>query len=154
MVATGRPSFQDADLIIRLYELRREAVMRESRNAIGGKFWPRNYEEFFAITKPEDPLNAAFRQVSSYWEMVYGMARHQIVHPEYLVENSTEGFFLFAKVAPYLERFRKDTSPYAFQHAEWVVTQTAEGRRRFELVQARVKKMMEARQGAPVAARG
>ena len=46
------------------------------------------------------PLNAAWRQTSSYWEMVYSMARHGIVNPDYWVENNGEGLFLFAKVAP------------------------------------------------------
>lgn len=144
-MAGEKPTFQDAELTLRLYDLRREAVMRDSRNAINGKFWPKSYEDFQAVTKPDHPLNAAFRQVSSYWEMVYGMARHGIAHADFLVENNGEGFFLFAKVHPFLERIRKEVSPLAFQNAEWLATHSAEGRKRFELIQARVKKMLENR---------
>lgn len=75
--------------------------------------------------------------------MVYGMARHGIAHAEYLAEFQTEGFFLFAKVKPHLERYRKDISPTAFQNVEWIIANTAEGRRRFEMVQKRVQAMFE-----------
>ena len=144
-MAKQNPTCQDAELILKLYDLRREAVMRESRNAINGKFSPQTYEDLLAITKPEHPLNAAFRQTSSYWEMVYGMARHGIVHADYLVENNGEGLFLYSKVQPYLERFRKEnSSSTAFQNAEWISTKCAEGKRRFASIQARVVRMAEA----------
>ena len=69
-------TYQDADIILRLYDMRRESVMRESRNAINAKFWPKSLEDVLAVTnKWENPLNQAFRQTSGYWEMVYGFAR-------------------------------------------------------------------------------
>jgi hypothetical protein len=139
------PDHHDADLVIRLYDLRREAVMRASRDAMNAKFLPRSYEDLLAVTAPEHPLNPAFRQVSTYWEMVYGMAHHGIAHAEYLVENNAEGLVLFAKVAPYLDRFRKDRAPTAFQHAEWAATQTAVGRQRFELFKKRFETQLAAR---------
>jgi hypothetical protein len=144
-MAQERPTFQDADLALKLYDLRREEVMRRSRDIMNGKFWPRSYEDFLAITKPEHEWNAAFRQVSSYWEMVYGIAKNGIAHADYLAENQGEGLFLFAKVKPHLERFRREVSPTAFQNAEWICTKTAEGSRRFELVQKRVQSMMQNR---------
>ncbi len=138
------PDHHDAELVLRLYDLRREAVMRESRNAINAKFWPKSYEDAVAITKPDHPLNAAFRQTSSYWEMVYGMAKHGIVHADYLTENNGEGLFLYAKLQPFLDRFRKEmNSPTAFQNAEWITKNCEEGKRRFETIQNRVKKMAE-----------
>ena len=103
-------------------------------------------EEVLAITKPDHPMNAAFRQVSSYWEMTYGMAKHGIIHADFLIESAGEGLFLYAKIHPHLERFRKEnSSPTAFQNAEWISTQSAEGRRRFEMISGRVRKMAEAK---------
>jgi hypothetical protein len=145
-MSKDKPDHHDAELVLKLYDLRREAVMRDSRNAINGKFWPKSYEDVLAITKPDSPMNAAFRQVSSYWEMVYGMAKHGIIHADFLIENNGEGLFLYAKIHPFLERFRKEnSSPTAFQNAEWISTQCAEGRRRFEMIQNRVRKMAEAK---------
>lgn len=136
------PDHHDAELVLRLYELRREAVMRESRAKML-QFLPRTWEEFMAVTDFAHPMNAAFRQTSSYWEMAYGFARHHIVNADFLMENTTEGLFLYAKVLPFLQRFRKETAPTAFRNAEWITTSCGTGRQRLELVQARVRKMLE-----------
>lgn len=139
-----RPDHHDAELVLRLYDLRREPVMREARTKIG-QFLPRTWEELVAVMQPTHPMNAAWRQTSSYWEAAYGMARHGIVNPDYLAENTVEGLFLFAKVQPFLDRMRREVSPLAFQNAEWLLQSSATARQRFELVQARVRAMMEAR---------
>ena len=138
------PDHHDAELVLRLYELRREAMMRESRAKMNA-FLPRTFEDFVAVTQPQHPSNAAFRQVSSYWEMAYGFGRHHIVNPDFLIENTTEGLFLYAKVLPFLARFRQETSPTAFRNAEWITTRCETGKQRLEIVQARIRKMLEAR---------
>jgi hypothetical protein len=144
-VAKDRPDHHDAELALRVYELRREAVMRQSRDEINRKFWPRTFDEVLAVTKSEHPLNAPFRQVGSFWEMVYGIARHGIVHADYFLESNGEGLFLYARVAPYVARYRAEHSPLAFRNAEWAATETETGRRLFELFTARVKKALETR---------
>jgi hypothetical protein len=139
------PDHHDAQLALRVYELRREAVMRESRNAINQKLWPRSYDDVQAVLKGDHPLNAAYRQVNTYWEMVYGMVKHRIVHPEYFMESNGEGVFLFARMEPYLESLRRDTSPLAYQNAEWVTRETARGKLQLELFRSRVRKMLESK---------
>ena len=114
------PDHHDADLVLKLYDLRRESVMRESRDAINADYWPKNAGEATAILNRDHPLNRAYRQVSTYWEMVYGMAKNSIVHTNYLLENTGEGMLLFAKIEPYLEAMRAASHPRIFQHAEWI----------------------------------
>lgn len=139
------PDHHDADLVLKIYDLRREAVMRDSRTAINAKFWPRSAEEAIAVTASDHPLNIAFRQTSGYWEMVYGMARHGIVHPDFLVENNGEGLFLFARIEPYLAAFRAAASPRSFRNAEWVANSCETGRLLMESYRARIKRALEAR---------
>jgi hypothetical protein len=135
-----RPDHHDADLLIKVYDLRREEVMRKSRSMLLSQFWPKTYDEVKTVTTNGDhALNAAYRQCGTYWEMVYGMVKHGIVHADYFLESNGEGMFLFARVAPYLEQLRKDASPYAFRNAEWVARETTEGRRLFEMFQKRVE---------------
>jgi hypothetical protein len=119
-MSKAAPDHHDADLILKIYDLRREPVMRESRDAINRDFWPRNAEQALAILQPDHPLNRQYRQTSSYWEMVYGMARQGVVHTDFLLESNGEGLLLFARVEPYLEQIRAATSPRAFRNAEWV----------------------------------
>jgi hypothetical protein len=137
------PDHNDAELVLRLYELRRDTVMRQSRDVML-RFLPRTWEELVTVVGPTHPHNPAWRQVSSYWEMAYSFARHGAVHADFLIESNAEGLLLFAKVHPHLERFRKEFSPTAFRNAEWVATQCEMGRQRFALMQARVAKLLAA----------
>jgi hypothetical protein len=144
-MAKDHPDHHDAEIVMRLYDLRREPVMRESRDALMNQFWPRTFEDVVAITKREHELNRAFRQVGTFWEMAYGMVKHGIVNAEYFLESNGEGFFLFAKIHPHLEAYRRDVNPLAFRNVEWVATQTPEGRAVFAVIQARVAKLAAAK---------
>ena len=142
-MAADKPDHHDAEIVIKLYDLRREAVMRDSRHKMVMEFTPKNYDEFFAVASDmTHPHNVAFRQTVSYWEMVFGMAKNEVVNAEYLVENSGEGMLMYAKCQPYLERYREEVSPFAFRHAEWAATQTEMGRTYVDFMQTRMKDML------------
>jgi len=147
-MAKDTPDHHDAELVLRLYELRRETVMRESRDTINSQFWPQSFDDVHAVTKRDHHLNRPFRQVASYWEMVYGMVKHGIVNAEYFLESNGEGFFLFAKILPYLEAYRREVNAHAFRNTEWAALKCPPGREMFESIQARVKKLSEARLAA------
>jgi hypothetical protein len=136
-MAKKKPSHADAELILKLYELRREPVMRESRRTIAS-WQPKTFEDVRAIIRLEDPRNAAWRQVSSYFEMAYGFARHGVVPADFLAENTGEGLMLFAKMEPHLKAFRKEVSPTAFRNAEWLVRKSAVARERMKLHRKRI----------------
>lgn len=138
------PDHHDADLVLKIYDLRREPVMRESRSAINAKYWPRTEAEAVAVTASDHPLNVPFRQTAGYWEMVYGMARHGIIHADFLVENNGEGLLLYARVEPWLAALRKAVSPRAFRNAEWVAGNCAAGQTLMEAYRARVKRVLDA----------
>jgi hypothetical protein len=142
------PDHHDAELVLRLYDLRREGTMRDSRRYLAAEFWPRSADELLAVTKPDHPGNTAFRQVIGYWEMAYSLARHGIVNPDYLAETSGEGLFVFAKVQPWLAELRAAGSPKTLRNTEWISTQCEEGRERFAYFRQRVEKALAARRGA------
>ena len=139
------PDHLDADLILKLYDLRREESLRAAREKLTAEFWPKNAKEAVAITELDHPLNRIYRQVSTYWEMVYRMGRHGIIHGDFLVENNGEGLLLYAKVEPYLAEIRAATSPRSFQNAEWVAKEVPMGRTIAEHMRARVKKTLAAK---------
>jgi len=138
---SAKPAHADAELVLRLYDLRREPVMRDSRKVIAA-WLPRSYDDVRAIVAAAHPSNAAWRQVSSYYEMAFGFARHGIVPADFLAENTGEGLLLFAKVEPYLTAFRKEYSPLAFRNAEWLVANSPEARVRMKLFRKRVETML------------
>ncbi len=142
-MAKKKPSHADAQLVLQLYDLRREAVMRESRRTIVA-WYPQSLDDVIAITKADHPANAAWRQVSSYFEMAYGFARHGIVPADFLAENTGEGLILFAKIQPHLKAFRKQVSPTAFRNSEWLVKKSSVAAERLELFKKRVAAMAAA----------
>jgi len=130
----------DGDLILKLYDLRREAVMRQARVEMIARFVPKSWEEMAAVLKADHPLNVYYRMVSSYWEMAASMAKHGALHPELLAENFGEGYINFAKVHPYLAEMRK-TAPTAYVNTEWLVKSSKEAKVRYALMQKRVAGM-------------
>jgi hypothetical protein len=130
------PTTADAEVVIKLYDLRREAVMRTSRDTIV-RWQPKSFDDVVAVTDWGHEHNAAFRQVSSYFEMAFGLARHGAVDKELLVEWCGEGLLLFAKIHPFLAEFRERVSPTAFQNSEWVTQNTEAGAKRLQLFLAR-----------------
>lgn len=133
------PDHHDAELVLKVYDLRREPVMRESRDAINRDYWPRSEAEAVAILSPEHPLNRQYRQVSTYWEMVYGLCRHGVVNADFLLDSNGEGLLLFARVEPYLAAIRKATSPRSFEKAEWIANSCDVGRQLMEIFRRRVR---------------
>jgi hypothetical protein len=131
------PDHHDAELILKAYELRREPVMREARQALTTNYWPLTVEEAVAPTGRDHPLNAAWRQVTGYWEMIYGMGRHGIVHADYLVENSGEGLFLYVRIEPFVKEIRAASSPRAFLNTEWAAQETEAGRQSMASLRSR-----------------
>jgi hypothetical protein len=137
----------DAEIVLRLYELRTEAVMREARAWITGEFWPASAEEFFAVSgNPAHPHNAHFRQVTSYWEMAAAMVLHGAVSAELFVDCNGEGFFLLAKFAPILEQIRARSPGFLVKTSE-LITRFSAAAQRYEMA---VKSMAARRKNFPV----
>ena len=135
-----KASAADGELILKLYDLRREAVMRQARVDMVTKFVPKSWEEMSAVLKGDHPLNTAYRMVSSYWEMAASMAKYGALHGELLAANFGEGYINFAKVEPYLAEMRK-TAPTAYVNTEWLVKSSKEAKVRYALMQKRVAAM-------------
>jgi hypothetical protein len=129
----------DAEIILKLYDLRTETVMRQARAWATGEFWPRTAQEFFAVLdNPADPHNPWLRQVISYWEMAAAMVLHGAVSAELFVDCNGEGFFLLAKFAPILEGIREKNPAFLAKTAE-LVNRFSAAAQRYETTLKRVE---------------
>lgn len=134
----------DAEIILKLYQLRTESVMRQARAWMAGEFWPTTAEEFFAVAlNPDDPHNAWLRQVLTYWEMAAALVLHGAVSAELFVDCNAEGFFLLAKFAPILDAIREKNPGILIKTSE-LVNRFSAAAQRYEAV----LKTVEARRGA------
>lgn len=131
----------DAEIILKLYELRRETVMREARAWITGEFWPANAEEYFAVAlNPSDPHNAYLRMVLGYWEMAAALVLHGAVSAELFVDCNNEGFFLLAKFSPFVDDIRQ-RSPMFLQKTSEMIKRFTAAAAKYEAVQKTVENL-------------
>ena len=98
---------QDAELILKLYTLRTEATMRESR-AIMGTLKFESYEEIKKLQAAMGTReNAAWRQTVSYWEMAATLVLHGTLDPDLFLDTNGENFFIYGKMSPFFEEYAK-----------------------------------------------
>jgi len=136
------PTATDAELILKLYDLRREAEMRKARDWWVVKFWPQTADDFIKVANALGTQeNNWLRQVGGYWDMAAALVLHGTIHPELFVEGGVSGemFVLYAKMQPILKDVReKMQSPGLFSNVEKVIMQSEAGRERLKTVSARV----------------
>lgn len=130
----------DAQIIMRLYDLRRESELRKAR-AWFGAFWPNNADEVvkvFQATASQE--NAWLRQVSGYWEMAASLVLRGTLNEELFYDSGGELWFSLAKVYPFLKEIRdKAQAPYYFARSEKLATRTKTGRDRLQMMLKRAE---------------
>lgn len=109
----------DAELLLRLYDLRREEKMRQARDWFAREFKPMGLQEFIKELPPGKPENAYFRMVVSYWDMAASIVLRGLINEEFFFENTTEFYLAWAKVkdlAPAWRDLRKN--PFMWKNLE------------------------------------
>ncbi|HEU4413763.1 MAG TPA: hypothetical protein VFT65_03185 [Candidatus Angelobacter sp.] len=135
----AKPKTEEAQLVLQLYDLRREPVMRAARKYVVSEFWPQNYEEFKAVvtgygTEP----NAWFRQVLTYWNMAAAMVLLGAINEQLFFETNTEPYFLWAKFGEYIPQVRKEQiDPVFLSHLEKLASRPA-AKKRIKALQERL----------------
>ena len=138
-----KPTADDAKLILRLYDLRREAELRKARNWWLVDFWPNTAEDFIKVASTMGTQeNNWLRQVGGYWDMAASLVLHGTIHPELFLEGGFSGemFFIYAKILPILKDLReKMQSSGLFSNVEKVIMSSKTGRERLKTISARVE---------------
>jgi hypothetical protein len=111
-----------AELLLKLYELRRESVLREARTWFAMEFNPSTFEEFVALSSGEH--SAWFRMVVSYWDMAASFVAFGAIDPRMFQAANEEILVVFAKVEPFLAQMREQRNqPDALKHLAGVTQQ-------------------------------
>ena len=132
----------DAEVIMKLYDLRREAEMRKARNWWLVTFWPESVEDFMKVANALGAQeNNWLRQVGGYWEMAASMVLHGAVNEDLFMEPSFCGemFFIYAKLRPFLNELReKLQSPTMLSNVEKLINKSETGRERLKQFETRI----------------
>jgi hypothetical protein len=152
---TTANAIRQAELILKLYELRREAVMREARSYVGGEFLPASASEFIQIVSAGDRHSSFVLQVYGYWQMVAAFVESGALDAELLYNTCPEMYFQYAKIQPYLSQFREEMNlPEFLINVEQLVEGSRNGRKRLEAMQKNVAAIAEVRSHLPSKQRG
>jgi hypothetical protein len=145
--ATPNATPSDAQIVMQLYDLRREEIMRKARKFVLMQFWPASFEEFQKVLQASSTdENAYLRQVTSFWDMAASLPLRGAVNKDLFFDWSAEMFFLFAKLKPFLAEWRK-TSPTALGRIEALIESSDRAKETIALFDQRVKSMAAARAG-------
>jgi hypothetical protein len=131
---------EDAQIIMKLYDLRREPEMRKARHWYAG-WWPVSADEILQVINSFGTQeNAWFRQVNGYWDMAASFVLRGVVNEELFFDSAGEMWFTLAKLQPFLQEVRQKANiPQGFVRVETVAIRTKVGRERLKMMLKRAE---------------
>jgi hypothetical protein len=133
-------SIQDeAGLILKLYELRREQTMREARNWFFAEFNPQSLADFQSAMF--GPHSGHLRMVVTYWDMAAALVNRGAINLDLFNDANGEQIGVFAKIEPILGEIRKAMAPQFAANLEKLIDATPDGRNRVHEAAERMKAM-------------
>ena len=116
-------TYDDANLILKLYDMRREPRLREARQWFAASFKVKTMEELTALCPPGTEPNASYRMVTTYWELVASFITSGVLHEELFYQSGRELVFCWERVrdiAPHVRAQLKN--PIEWRNLETVAT--------------------------------
>jgi hypothetical protein len=144
---------EEADLILKLYDLRREPTMRIARDYFFRDFNPESMEDIGKLLMGEH--SGHIRMVVSYWDMAAALVNHGAIDLNLFNDTNGEHLGVFTKMEPFLGEIRSAYGPQFLTNLEKLVDATPDGRKRVAEMRERMKKMAAMSQSqTKTAARG
>jgi len=133
--------YKDADLILKLYDLRREKTMREARNWFF-TFNPESPQDFMDVLTSDK--SGLYRMVISYWDMACSLVNNGAIDADMFNDANGEHVFVYAKMEPWIPMLREQMgAPQFLQHLEKTVKAIPDYEQRLQMIRDRITKMIE-----------
>lgn len=101
-----KATYDDVNLILKLYEIRREERMRHARSWFVASYKCRTMADFGQLCPPGSDTNAMFRQVASYWDMAASFITAGVLNEELFFQNNRELLLVWLRVEPIIADMR------------------------------------------------
>jgi hypothetical protein len=144
---------EEADLILKLYDLRREETMRVARDYYLREFNPESVTDIINVLFGEH--SGHVRMVASYWEMAAALVNHGAIDINLFNDTNGEHIGVFGKLEPFLGELRAQFGAQFLANLEKLIDATpdgrkriAEGRERMKALQAQMSKQSATAAGA------
>jgi hypothetical protein len=128
---------EEAGLILKLYELRREETMRKARDWYFREFNPQTTGEFTAAIFGEH--SGHVRMVITYWDMAAALVNRGAISLDLFTESNGEHIGIFAKIEPLLGEIRAAFGPQFAVNLEKLIDATPNGRQRTAATREQMK---------------
>jgi hypothetical protein len=135
---------EQADLILKLYELRREETMRKARDWYLMQFNPKSTADI--MNEIMGPNSGYMRMVATYWDMAAALVNHGAIDIELFNDTNGEHLTVFGKYEPYLAELREIMGPRFLFNLEKLVDTTPGARERVGQIRERLARMFSSRQ--------
>ena len=129
---------EEAGLVLKLYELRREETMRKARDWCFNEFNPESMADVNAAMFSEH--SGHLRMVMTYWDMAAALVNHGAISADLFSDTNSEHFSVFAKIEPFLGECRGAYGPRFLANLERLIDATPGGRERAQAMRERMKK--------------
>lgn len=146
-----KPDYDDARLILQLYDLRREPEMRKARQWWLTTFWPESADDFLKLFALGSQENNWFRQVISYWGIATSFVVNGVLSEKLFFQPAFSGelFFILIKSRPFLKELRERTkNPDLMLNLEQAILGSKQGREMFAKMEPRVQTLRPKKQTA------
>jgi hypothetical protein len=127
---------EEAGLILKLYELRREETMRKARDWYFREFNPQTMADFNTAMLGEH--SGHLRMVVSYWDMAAALVNNGAISPELFNDSNGEHLAVFSKIEPLLSEIRAFAPQFA-ANIEKLIDAMPDGRKRVAAIRERMK---------------
>jgi hypothetical protein len=114
MSTATKPTHEQAQLHLQVYDLRREAKLRQAREWFFKNYFPKNFEDGMRIAAPGTENGAYFMQVISYWENACALLNYGLLHEDLFFSTSGEFFAVWDRIRSVIEEGRKRFSNQLF----------------------------------------
>jgi hypothetical protein len=102
-----KPSYDDVNLVLKLYDMRREPRMREARRWFTGSFKAKSLDDFNALCPSGSEQHASYRMVTTYWEMVASFVTSGVLNDELFFQTGRELLFCWERVRDLVPHVRE-----------------------------------------------
>jgi len=128
---------EEAELILKLYDLRRESTMRKARDWFFSEFNPQSITDFSNALFSEH--SGHVRMVVTYWDMAAALVNDGAIPLELFTQTNGEHFTVFAKIELLLAEIRAAFGPQFAANLEKLIDATPNGRARTAATRERMK---------------
>ena len=115
----AKPTHEQAQLHLQIYDMRREARLREAREWFFKDYFVDNLDDWMRVAAPGTPTGAFSMMVLTYWDQACAMLNYDLLHEDLFFETSGEFFGVWERVKPVLPQAReKFVNPHFLEHLE------------------------------------